>query len=203
MSRDVKSYKLLDAAGPRAIASSTNASPIEITTAAAHGYSTGDRVTIFGHAVNTNANGSWEITVTGASTFELNNSTGNGIGLATGTYAPQANIAFAGDHRNVVLSFDTDGGGTAAMTVQCVGSIQKDPPDFAAPQGPNNQYEYIDMVDLQDGSTVDGNAGFVVATADDNRMFEANINGLQWISVIPTAGTAGEITVNARLFNDL
>jgi hypothetical protein len=132
----------------------------------------------------------------------LNDSTGNGIGGATGVYAQQGRIAFADDHRNVVLSFDTDGGGDAAMTVKCVGSIQKDPPDFAAPQAADNQYEFIDMIDLQDGAALDGDTGFVVAAADDHRMFEVNINGLRWITVIPVAGTAGEITVNARLFNN-
>lgn len=66
------------------ISSSTNATPIVVTTASAHGYSTGDTVFIEGHKVNTNANGRWAITVTGASTFSLNGSVGNGVGVATG-----------------------------------------------------------------------------------------------------------------------
>lgn len=68
-----------------AISSSTNTTPIAITTSAAHGYSTGDTVFICDHATNTNANGTWEITVTGSTTFTLNNSIGNGVGGATGT----------------------------------------------------------------------------------------------------------------------
>lgn len=67
------------------IQSSTNASPIEITTATAHGYITGMQVRIASHLVNTNANGTWTITKTGTTTFTLNTSTGNGIGAATGT----------------------------------------------------------------------------------------------------------------------
>lgn len=67
------------------IASSTNATPIAITTSVAHGYSTGDTVFICDHTINTNANGTWEITVTGSTTFTLTDSTGNGIGGATGT----------------------------------------------------------------------------------------------------------------------
>ena len=55
MARDVKQYTLLDAAGPRAIASSTNASPIEVTMAAPHSYTTGEKVTIVDHTVNTAA----------------------------------------------------------------------------------------------------------------------------------------------------
>lgn len=71
-----------------AIASSTNASPIKITTAAAHGLSTGMQVLIASHLVNTNANGTWTITVVDATSFTLNTSTGNGVGVATGTSTP-------------------------------------------------------------------------------------------------------------------
>lgn len=66
------------------ISSSTNASPISIT-CTAHGYSTGDTVVITGHTTNTEANGTWEITVTGTNTFTLDGSVGNGVGGATGS----------------------------------------------------------------------------------------------------------------------
>lgn len=70
---------------PLNISSSTNASPIAVTTAVAHGLATGATVVIAKHATNTNANGTWIVTVTGATTFTLNGSTGNGVGGATGT----------------------------------------------------------------------------------------------------------------------
>lgn len=68
---------------PVAISSSTNASPIVITTGAAHGYSTGNVVEILNHAVNTNANGSWTATVVTSTTFSIP-VVGNGVGAATG-----------------------------------------------------------------------------------------------------------------------
>jgi hypothetical protein len=68
----------------KGITSSTNASPIQITISS-HGYVTGDVVQITGHLVNTAANGTWIITNTGANTFTLDGSTGNGTGVATGT----------------------------------------------------------------------------------------------------------------------
>lgn len=67
-----------------AISSSTNASPIVITTSGAHGFTDGDNVEVEGHAVNTAANGNWKITVLTVTTFSLNGSTGNGVGGATG-----------------------------------------------------------------------------------------------------------------------
>lgn len=76
--------------GCRQIASSTNATPIVITTAVAHGFTTGDIVSITGHVTNTAANGIWAITAASASVFSLTdpitggNAVGNGVGGATG-----------------------------------------------------------------------------------------------------------------------
>jgi hypothetical protein len=67
------------------IASSTNATPIVITTPSAHGFSTSDTVYIVGHTTNTAANGTWVITVLSSTTFSLTGSVGNGVGGATGT----------------------------------------------------------------------------------------------------------------------
>lgn len=73
-----------------AILSSTNASPIVVTTTVngttpgPHGFATGDNVEIVGHTTNTAANGVWQITVLTANTFSLNGSTGNGVGVGHG-----------------------------------------------------------------------------------------------------------------------
>lgn len=71
-----------------AIESSTNATPIEVTMTA-HAFSTGDQLAIFGHLTNTNANGVWTITKTGANTITLDGSVGNGVGGATGNVYKQ------------------------------------------------------------------------------------------------------------------
>jgi hypothetical protein len=55
--------------------------PIQITTTAAHGYTTGDTIAIYSVGGLILANGMWEITVNGATTFTLNNSV-----YTTGTY---------------------------------------------------------------------------------------------------------------------
>jgi len=201
MSRDVKSYTLFDAAAPRAIASSTNTSPIEITMAGPHGYSTGDKVSINGHLVNTNANGSWPVTVISPTEISLDGSTGNGVGVATGTLAIRSKVILCADFKDAILAFDSDGGGDADMTIKIVGSIQKTPPDFAEPKGPDNQYEFIQVMDMQNSVAVDGDDGIVLAASDVNRLFEVNVNGLQWISLVIPEGVEGEITVKARLFN--
>lgn len=74
----------------KTITGATNASPISITTSAPHGYATGAKVVIKGVTGNTAANNTyanpyWTITVTGASTFTLDTSTGNGVYINGGT----------------------------------------------------------------------------------------------------------------------
>lgn len=71
------------AGSPVAISSSTNASPVVITTSAAHGYSTGAVVQIANHLVNTQANGNWTATVLTTTTFSIP-VVGNGVGTASG-----------------------------------------------------------------------------------------------------------------------
>lgn len=80
------------------ITNATNASPIVITTSSAHGFSTDQLVSISGVLTNTAANGNWIITVTGANTFSLNGSVGNGnytgggIAVSTNVYYYDAGI---------------------------------------------------------------------------------------------------------------
>lgn len=75
--------------GVKQITSSTNATPIVITSTA-HGFTNGDIVVITGHTTNTAANGIWAIAGVAANTFQLTdpitggNSVGNGVGGATG-----------------------------------------------------------------------------------------------------------------------
>lgn len=104
------------------------------------------------------------------------------------------------DFKNVILSYATDGGGDAALTVKFQGSIQETAPDFSAAQSVTNMWDYIEVVDLEDGTAIDGDTGVAVATADDYRLFEANINGMRWISATITARTEGEVTIKARAY---
>lgn len=106
------------------------------------------------------------------------------------------------DYRNAVLSFATDGGADAALTVKFQGSIQETAPDFSAAQSVTNHWDYIQVIDLEDAATIDGDTGISVATADDYRLLELNFNGLKWINAVVTARTQGEVTVIAKLFSN-
>lgn len=189
----------MSASPVRAIDSSTNATPIVVTDVA-HGLVTGDKVTIISHATNTAANGTWTVTKVSADEFSLDDSVGNGVGVGTGSWAKmQTPAVFTQDAEVVSISIDTDGGADAAFTLKLWASDQEDFPDAAEAQSASNQYDFVDMIDKEDGASIDGDTGFVVATADDHRHFEANVNGARWMGILATAGTAGEATVMFRL----
>lgn len=68
------------------VSGATNASPIEVTTAAAHGLPTGAYVEVASVLGNTGANGSFFVTSTGETTFTLDDSTGTGAYTSGGTW---------------------------------------------------------------------------------------------------------------------
>ena len=102
-----------------AISSFTAATPISVTTAAAHNLATGDTVFIEGHS-NTAVNGTWEIIVTGSTTLTLNNSTAGSVGGAAGTLRKATNcvIRLASALTENIASHGNQGevGGRSAWT---------------------------------------------------------------------------------------
>jgi hypothetical protein len=68
------------------VTAATNASPIVVTTASAHGRSPGDTVIISDCAGNTAANGTWVLSAASGSSMTLTGSTGNGAYSGGGYY---------------------------------------------------------------------------------------------------------------------
>lgn len=116
------------------------------------------------------------------------------------------NVIDVRDFRNAIVKIGTSG--SANCTVKAQGCIT-DPatdfiaPDFSASQSVTNHWDYIQMIDLQDGSPVNGDTGFVAVGVDDFRQFEININGLDYISFRITAISAGAVTVSIQLTNNI
>jgi hypothetical protein len=81
---------------PVAIASSTAADPAAVTTASAHGLTSGQFAEISGHLANTVVNGTWPVTVTSATVFTVPVA-GVAAGAVTGQVVlqpPDADIQF-------------------------------------------------------------------------------------------------------------
>jgi len=110
------------------------------------------------------------------------------------------NAIFCRDFRHAVVTVNT--ASSANLTLKFAGSIAATAPNFAAAQSVSNPFDYIQAKDLEDGSSVDGDTGIAPAGTDDQRIFELNINGLEYLTAIVTAWAAGSVTVTVRLFND-
>lgn len=99
------------------IASSTNTTPIVVTTATAHGLTLNDVITINGHLVNTNAVGTYvnngpplftqQFTIPSPTTISLTGIAGNGVGINTGTASAPKQIITTTTFPNIPGVADT------------------------------------------------------------------------------------------------
>jgi len=225
--RDVVEYTLMSKQGIST--SAFTAATTGIITDAAHGLLNGDRVVLSttttlpaGLATST----VYYVIEATTNTFKLSSVpvapylTGNiaapdavvitdtGTGTHTWTEHDIGKNIFCGDHRHAVLSVHTSG--NANVTLKFVGALADDStvaknntcPDFSASQSNTNMWDYIEVVDLEDGSAIDGDTGIAPAGTDDNRIFEINTNGLDWINAILSSWSAGDVTIVCKLYND-
>ena len=115
--------------------------------------------------------------------------------VATGIGTPK----FVGDYRHLELTLLGIGG--ADGTVKVKGSMQDTMPNFAAASTSTNKWAYVELKDLADGSTIDGDTGIVVTT-NVTRQFEVNTNMLRWICPDITTYTAGQFYMDLDGAND-
>jgi len=119
------------------------------------------------------------------------------IGTGTHTYHLKGKVIYVGDF--VTSDLTIDFGSTPTMTIKLQGSVQ-DSVDLNAAQGADNRWDYIECVDLENGTAIDGDTGIACAGSVDHRLIEANINGLTWITVAITAYTTGVLNITIRSF---
>lgn len=114
---------------------------------------------------------------------------------ATGIGAPM----LVADFKNVMLQLI--GTGTAVFTVKFQGSYSDEMPDFVSAQSDTNAWDYVEVVDLQDGTVIDGDTGITFSAADV-RNVELNTNGMQWVCARITAFTSGALTVKLKAYDN-
>lgn len=105
------------------------------------------------------------------------------------------------DFRTGVISII--GSPTANMTVFVKGSLGtgdtgETSPDFTVTrsnrEATNNAWDFIEVVDLEDGSLLDGDEG-ISLSANRVRLVELNTNHLDWVAIHATAIVAGTVTI--------
>lgn len=111
-----------------------------------------------------------------------------------------SNAIDAKDFRNAVVAISAPA--NSSLTIKFVGAIGETAPDFTTAQSETNQYDFIEVVDLQDGAAIDGDTGITLdnTTAAVNcRLFEINTNCLDWTGIIVTAYTDGSVSASITL----
>lgn len=167
-----------------AISSSTNASPIVITTSSTMsslGISNGDTITITGHTTNTNANGTWEVSNVSGSTCSLVGSSGNGIGGATGVLRKASNqrVLLSSSPIINIASHGNRGNGRTAWTAQTADITTS-----------------LNTSDFKEGDCSDSivvGTNFTTGLAAYKATGSLNLSGYQQLSfwIKQTAGTVG------------
>ena len=102
--------------------------------------------------------------------------------------------------RHLALQISTSGNANLTLKVQA--SISNVAPDFSSAQSVGNMWDYVQLVDLENGAKLDGDIGFAPAGVDDFRLFEVNTNNIKWLRLDVTAYTAGNVTVEGVATND-
>ncbi len=181
-----------------------------IITATAHGLTEGDCIWVSSGTTlpaGLSASTNYYVIAVTTNTFKVSATPGGpevditDTGTGTHTYRLKGKAIFVADYRHSVLhlTFST----SPTMTVKVQGSISESAPDFNAAQSITNKWDYIEVIDLQNGSAIDGDTGIACAGTADDRVLEINVNGLTWITVNITSTTAvGNLGVTCKAYND-
>ncbi len=87
-------------------------------------------------------------------------------------------------------------------TLKIVGSNADSIPDFSAAASASNPWDYVQSIDLIDGSSIAGGTGITSVTVTSVRNLETNTNAFKWIGIILSNVTAGAITVKGKGVSD-
>lgn len=93
----------------------------------------------------------------------------------------------------------------SSLTYKFAGAIGDTAPDFTAAQSTTNAYDFLEVADLQDGSLIDGDTGVTIdntTAAVNTRLFEVNVNALDYFAVIVTSYTDGSVSASVTLTNN-
>ena len=143
-------------------------------------------------------------TLTASATAFTTETAGSSFTIATSRNGFVLNVT---DFRDVVLSFASDKSANLTVKVQgAIGVIGTDTtasqgeiiaPDFTSAASATNTWSYIQSVDLNTGVPINGSTGIVYTGSDSVSLVEVNTNALDFLTVVVTAESAGNITVKA------
>lgn len=105
------------------------------------------------------------------------------------------------EYDNVLIMVSSASGTSTTATFKAQGTGKQAEPTWGSAQAVANHWDYVEIIDLEDGSVIDGDTGVTLSAqsnAASTRQYEVNTNTLTWLNVNVTAWTAGAITVWLR-----
>ena len=179
------------------------------TGSTAHGWNVGDKIRVSssttlpaGMSENTDY---YVISVPSTVTLKVSTAPGGAsinitdTGTGTHTAVFKSKVIDVEDFKNAVLQINT--AGSANLTFKIQASTQEDV-NFENAGSATNRWDYIQIIDLEDGATIDGDTGVSFSGTDDNRQFELNVNMMKWVCIDITTWTAGTMTASLSLSRD-
>lgn len=193
------------------LSSAFTAATTDIITVTGHGYAVGDKVRVSssttlpgGLSANTDY---YVIEVISANTIKVSATPGGtavditSTGTGTHTMVLKSKVIFTKGFGNLNLSLQT--ANNANFTVKVQISDQEDV-DFESASTPTNDWSYVQNINNEDGSAIDGNTGITqdVPGTDENKRYSLNIDGSVWVCLDVTTWTAGTLTATASLLEN-
>lgn len=71
-------------------------------------------------------------------------------------------------------------------------------PDFSAAASATNPWDYVQVVDQIDGSSIAGGTGIASVTVTAVRNLELNTNAFKWVGAVISGYSAGSVTLKAK-----
>lgn len=127
--------------------------------------------------------------------------TDTGTGTHTYTISNVGEPVLAADYQHKQLTISTDGMGAGDQVIIKVQmSNEEEAPDWHKAKSLTNNWDYVQKITLEDGSSVDGDTGIVIAAADDVITFAFNVDGGRWFNLVVTEQTdVANTTVTGKI----
>lgn len=116
--------------------------------------------------------------------------------VATSTWGTEYGVS---DYRNIVLMLSCV---NATATIKIAGSdlLQEDV-DMSSAQSATNHWDYIEIIDLEDGTSIDGDTG-ISCTGSDYRRFAINDDLVSTLNAYTSSYTTGTVKLQIKYNNN-